>query len=298
MKLVSICLLVWVINIGSDYNSNIILLSNNSFYKKLWQFSGLTIYNNRIYMPAEKCSKLIVTDTNGIYKNIIFIDFSIIGVDSKNTELEGVAAYKNHLFITDESSKQHCLYSYNLSSKNLYKIESGDVLNKDIGEYGMEGIAIDSINNKCFVLKEKNGNKQSVIREFELIEKGDKITLRFIRNIYIAQPDFSWRYTDLYFNHIDKNLYCLKTKIGEYQIDTISIPLTIDDETIPIELNKKFMDISNTVNMYNKVGYHSNLEGLAIHNGNIYIVSDNAYTSDRNCDKPSEKKTLLLKIKK
>lgn len=295
-KITFFAFLVFILSAGYSQN-NVELLSNNSFFENALQCSGLIIYNQKLYMPAEKCNKLIVTDINGNNPETVSLDFSGIGIDPQSTELEGLALYKNYLFLTDESSQNHRLYYYNLSIKHLRTIESGDVLNGDTAEYGIEGIAVDTTKNTCYVLKEKDGHGQSIIREFNIVEKDESITLEFRRNIYVVHPNNSWRYSDLYFNYDDKYLYCLKTTYGSYQVDTIPTDhLRKGDITIPKEKMKLFMDISEDVILCEKDGYDSNLEGITIYKNQLYVVSDNAKTDDRDCERAGSKKTLLLKF--
>ncbi len=68
----------------------------------------------------------------------------------------------------------------------------------------------------------------------------------YIKNVFIEQPDDSWRYADLCFNTKDKYLYCLKTKPGSYQIDTISTKSLSQSGDVIVQPSfpKLFLDIS------------------------------------------------------
>lgn len=112
----------------------------------------------------------------------------------------------------------------------------------------------------------------------------------------ISHPDNSWRFSDLLFNYVDKHLYLLKTRKGAYQIVKIATPMTSQAiEKLPI-VPSLHRDLSETINAYGRLQFNTNMEGIALKEGNFYLVSDNATSSVANCSGKGTGKALLLKV--
>jgi uncharacterized protein YjiK len=259
------------------------------------EISSLENKTGNVLLLSEKCKRLYYIDKLG--KLISTFDLNNGDIQDKNVEIEGMSFYQNGLLFSDEKNAK--IYSLSFSDSSIVEVESNYDLSGDVDEYGMEGISVDEGNSICYIMKEKNGNRQSQIHVFKIVQQDGKITLKFIKNIFIEQNDNSWRYTDLCFNPQNNYLYCLKTKPGIYQIDTIST-LHIDhpgDTIIKRDTPKLLMDISVDVNKYGTKGFSTNMEGIAINDNSIYLVSDNSQISYANCDSPGQGKTLLIVYK-
>lgn len=280
---------------NSHLNAQVLVIRLDNLFNDAVEISSISVKNHQIILTTEKCKQLFYIDMNGNIQNIISLPKNVIS--DKEVEIEGVSLAKNYFLLTDEKNAK--IYAYHFYDSNITEVKTDYDLSGDTGSQGMEGIAVDTIANICYVLKERNGNSQSVIHVFKINEQNSVFSLSFIKNIYIVQPDNSWRYSDLCFNAKNKYLYCLKTKGGFYQIDTISTTALSQPEDLFIKLSdrKLFMDISAEINKYGRDGYNTNMEGIALNNDKIYLVSDNAQENSANCNAPGQGKTLLVQIR-
>ena len=266
---------------------------NNKVFDSAVEISSIVGYNNLLYLPKEKCKKILVLNAKDKrLVNTIDLDRGILA--GKDVGIEGSCLWKKQLLLTDEANAK--IYNYNLSNESIEEVKTDYDLSNDINDHGMEGIAVDDSSKICYALQEKNGNNQSIIHVFKMRKAGD--TLHFIRNIIIQQSNDSWRYSDLYYNNKDHYLYCLKSTFGTYQIDTISTRFeNTGDFTVQQEKQKLFIDVSNAVNNFGMQGYNTNMEGITVYNNQIFLISDNMQQTSANCNIPGEGKTLLMSVK-
>jgi uncharacterized protein YjiK len=275
----------------------------NTFDTSL-EISAILPRNNEIYLLSEKCKRIFVLSQNDFTISKI-IDLNRGILLGQDVEFEGMALYKSLLFFTNEKNIG-TVYSFDFSDSSVFEIECDySALKNDEGSTGMEGISVYEAKNKAYILKEKNGNSESEIYVFNIILSDNKVKLQLAQNVIIKQPDNQWRYSDLIFNVENSYLYCLKTRFifrgaseNQYQVDTIKVNQEglIDNTIIELGKRKLFVDISESVNVFHYKGYETNLEGIAIIDNNLYLVSDNKQQQERNCNILGDGKTLLLKM--
>lgn len=256
------------------------------------EISSIVYANDEILLVTEKCKKLYHLDSSGSVVKSVSIDTG--DIRDKNVEIEGATWIWNGLLLTNEKVGE-VLYLEQNTGK-VHKVAVDHRMDGDIGNQGIEGIAVDSIRGLCYILKEKTDTSESMIRVFNLRGNKHIPKLEFIKNVRISHPDNSWRFSDLLFNYVDNHLYLLKTRKGAYEIVKIDTAMTSQaNERIPIEPSLH-QDLSETINAYGKMQFNTNLEGIAFKEGNFYLVSDNATSSAANCSGKGTGKTLLLKI--
>lgn len=272
------------------------------------EISGISKFNNEFFLVSEKQSKIFSlyprerADSFEITRTIMDPAF-------QNSEFEAIATYKKYLLITDEKNPQ--IFAYNLETSTLLpqplKITGFDITN-DRNFFGLEGIAINEKKKICYLLKERNQNFESEIRQFAITENIDgTISLEFKRNLIIKNdvisknPEDNWRYSDIHFDERSNLLYGIKASYidgkGEYYIDTIKCDVQsglIGKSTVEKNESMHFMCLTKLINdSFARSEYSTNLEGIVISEGFIYVVSDNFQSSPRD----DGKKTLLLKIR-
>jgi len=260
--------------------------------------SGLKYMDGRLYFASERCPLVIVADpaTGQIQKKIA------MNV-SQNFEMEGISSFENNLYLVSENIA--AVYQLNPGNGSLIQIETSIPLPpKSENGDGMEGIAANEVNNKFYLLRERNVERtQTEIYTFsiERKEQGGIPVLKYESTITIPLENPQWRYSDICFDKDNSRLLCLKSyskgKLRQQYLESIDI----DDagklvreslKSIPVD---RFSEISNE---YKDQDYSMNLEGITIdEKGNIFIVSDNT-SGKAQCDLPAKEKTILLELKK
>lgn len=299
----TLCIWVGFFSLAQHNNFEIVQL-NETLNSKV-EISGIAYYQANFYFISEKKSCLYkfapYRNKDSFYQVNSPVDLKI-----QSSELEGLAVYNNYLLITDERNAK--IYAYDLEENNTlpYPLDiKGFDVSGDVGFFGMEGIAVNQKNGICYLLKERNQNYESEIRQFKIIENTNgTITLLFksnfrIENERIAEADNNWRYSDIYFDPTSNLLYGIKSSYvngnGQYYIDTISCnPQTglINDTVYKKDRKIHFSCLTKLMNdSFAESEYNTNLEGIVIVNGCIYVISDN-YQSPRDYGK----KTLLIKL--
>ena len=123
-----------------------------------YELSGLTISDDKFYFIAEKCGKIFVGSHN------YYMDGWQINFDSlpfKNSELEGIYFYQNPiLFVCDEKNAK--IIAVNIAYNTAKEVAVDVDLSAWTGNTGMEGISIDKKKNQLFLLRENDGNGNSV----------------------------------------------------------------------------------------------------------------------------------------
>lgn len=287
-------LFCYLVFLTGQLKSQILAVNIEAKFDSALEISSSVCRGDSLFLIPEKCKQIFIIKKEGFApSDNINLDRGILS--KRSVEIEGATLYRDHLLMSDEKNAK--IYDYAFLDDSISEVTTNHDLSNDTGSYGMEGIAVDTVDNICYVLKEKNGNNQSVIHVFQITDTIG-IALHFIKDIFIEQLDNSWRYSDLCYNYKDQYLYCLKTKFGIYQIDIISTRFNVAEGliTIPLSQQKLFMDISANVNKNKLEGFNTNMEGIAIDDESIYVVSDNAQEAEANCNALGEGKTLLLKI--
>jgi hypothetical protein len=189
-------------------------------------------------------------------------------------------------------------------------------LDNDIGYFGIEGIAVSESAGICYVLKERNENFESEIRQFRIRQENGMIFFDSVSNTIVehdkdnTQAEKNWHYTDIYHDEDTKRLYLLKSffvdyssSLNRYHIDTLEkITGRINRDFIPKTGNKLFFDLSDemkktaTISLAAGKRYSTNLEGICFYAGDCYIISDNKWGDSADCNILSDERTLFLKI--
>jgi hypothetical protein len=274
-------------------------LSLPPIFEYSYEISSICMAHGKFYLPSEKCKVIFVADIKNP-KNYEIIDLSHEPLFKSKIEIEGAALYKNHLFMVDEAQSK--VFNYNSESKTLDSIETQktDFKKCQNREYGLEGIAVDSVNNKVYILREKNAKSQSEIYVFKINENNNKISFEQTKKFYIQHSDINWRYSDLFFDQNIKKILCLKSYYNEndscienkFQIDTLSD--CVKNNSVIKGDEKKFKNLDIDVCHFKSKNYSTNLEGICVYKENFYIVSDN-HQGRAKCEF-KDKKTLLFKM--
>ena len=254
------------------------------------EISSLVFQSDKIVLLTEKCKQLYFLDNSGKVVDEQFIDNGHI----KNREvgIEAAAWFKGGLLLADEKEGE-VLY-LNMTSGLVSKVDTDFDMSADI--QGLEGIAVDSVRGLSYLVKEKNGNGESLVRVFK-IEDGLGIpSLKFVKNVRVRLLNNDWRLADVTYNPADDQLYFLETKKRGYRVVNVKsadLEKATGENLINPILHK---DLSGFINEFEKKGFNTNMEGLAIMDGSIYVVSDNANTSSCSSSILGKGKTLLIKV--
>ncbi|RKR80397.1 phytase-like protein with esterase activity [Mucilaginibacter gracilis] len=279
----------------------------DSVFSQALQISAMAVFKGDRYMAAEKCKLILMLDKDWNKTDVIDLNQGIL--EGKPVEIEGMAVYKGHLLLTDEHAP--AIYSMDLHNRKLTTVSTDQEkrLGKDTGDFGLEGIAVDEENGICYLLKERNKDFQSEIRVFRIVIDAGSISLKYLRNILVDQeklnkaPEGNTRYSDIYFDPAGKILYCLRSYYdraepskSKYGVDAIAASDYTKIPASAIDANKiLYKDLSTKV-ATGYPGFNNNLEGMAIQDKKLYLVSDNFFGDRCCCDLLGQGKTLLLSV--
>lgn len=292
-------------------------LNLDARFDKAIECSGMAIKDGRLYIAEEKCKEIMHIKTANLRPNIsgwdsiVFKQGTIIDHDPG---IEGLSFYKDRLLMTDEAKPG--IYHMGLTDKKPIDVKSAFDFSNDVGKQGIEGIAVNENGNNqagiCFVLKERNGEYRSEIRQFTIRQTTTELWMDYSKTISVQHPVFNqnpdenWRYTDICYDQQTGLLLCLKSFYfgrgsdrNKYIIDFLQTDKRtglINDGVITADKMHYSVDISDFVNRFSN-DYNTNLEGFAILGRDIYLVSDNKETSSEQCEEPGDRKTLFLLIK-
>ena len=258
--------------------------------------SGMKFYDGKLYFASERCPIIFVADpTTGKIINSINLQVS------QEFEMEGLTSYKDKLYLISESAV--AMYEVDIASGAIRTVSTSIPLPpKSKNGDGMEGIAGNEINQKFYLLRERNEERtKSEIYTFTVEDGKEGLSLKFESKIEILLENTQWRYSDICYDKENNRLICLKSyskgKLRQQFLESINIDANgiLQVETLKnIQVNK-FSEISN---QYKDKKYSMNLEGITLdNNGNIFIISDNT-SGKAICDLPSKEKTILLELKK
>ncbi|MCB2196513.1 MAG: SdiA-regulated domain-containing protein [Bacteroidetes bacterium] len=269
-----------------------------------YEISGMVGNNDTLYFVSERENVILVVNQLD-YHLISTIDltepiqnFNTLNpdneIDIRKIEMEGMTWYNQNLLLVDEGNTT--IYSYNLKNNSIKKLETDLDLSEFHRSLGMEGIAVNPAQKLIYILRERNGNKQSEIYTLKIsadgfLEQQHKFTINHANN--------HWRYSDIYYDQDDDILYGLRSF---YNHDTPETAKCYVDE---ISINKNgfpkqpiLEHIDETLNdsiIKNRCEYVSNLEGIYKTGDIIYLVSDNRRGS-KNCT-PTPIKTMFIEYK-
>jgi hypothetical protein len=265
--------------------------------------SGIAILNNKLYMVAERCKKLFVSD---LASHKIIDTLSLITGD--DVEFEGLTVFKNELYTVSENNGKS--YHINLSTGQLTELTFNFTFPPMHKGDGLEGIAGNSKLNLVYVLLERDARKENAVIYTFKVEPNtpsNQLQLNFQKNFSLALDSVELRYSDLAYDSLNNRLVVIrsfyKNKIGRYSIETIAL----DEQGLPMAApvtlaNLNEQDFTPLIKTYQSLNYDSNLEGIAIDkNQTIYIASDNAMGEadcEPNANKPAKKTLVLELIKK
>ncbi|MET7254008.1 esterase-like activity of phytase family protein [Dyadobacter fermentans] len=263
-----------------------------SVFNNSLEISYLACQKDKILLLTEKCKHLYYLDEAGNIIGEQSIDKGYI--KNKEVEIEGAAWLKNGLLITNEKVGE-ILY-LNFSVGTVSKVDANYDMSSDTGSQGMEGIAIDSTRRLCYVLKEKSDHNESMIRVFSILEGQGAPRLQFVKNVRIRLLNNEWRFADAFYNTADDQLYFLETKKRGYRVVKVKssdLEKATGENLVNPILHK---DLSGLINPFEQKKFNTNIEGLALKDGSIYMVSDNATTSTCSSSILGKGKTLLIKV--
>jgi uncharacterized protein YjiK len=259
--------------------------------------SGTKFMNGKLYFASERCPVIFTADLSGNILNSIHTRVP------QNFEMEGITSYKDKLYLVSENMA--AVYEVSTADGATQQVETSITLpakTKD-GD-GLEGIAANELQNKFYLLRERNENMtRSQILTFSVTANtdGNPLSLTYESTIELPLQNPQWRYSDICFDSESKKLICLKSyakgKMRQQYLESIDLdnggsPLAASLKNIPVE------DFSAISNKYKDQDYSMNLEGITLDdNGNFYIVSDNI-SGKAVCDAPAKEKTILLLLKK
>lgn len=269
-----------------------------------YEISGLAVKGAEFYLLSEKCKRIFVLNAvNYKLKNTIDLSSLI----KEDVQLEGIVVSGDHIFLTDELKGRVFEYNTEIKSFNEVLVLGSDLANF-IGEEGLEGIALDITGTYCYLLRERNKKEStSEILVFKITEYAGKFSMQLKAIFKVKHANAVYRYSDICYDAATRKLYILKSFFAvdlakaEYYIDIIDtekmasrIPIPLVDQSI------KSMKITKEVvgDPRKYPNYSTNLEGIAVYNGRIYIVSDNREVSTAKDCKQKGEKTLFLVEKK
>lgn len=269
-----------------------------------YEVSGMVGSNDTLYFVSERKNIILVVNQLD-YHLISTIDLTepIQNFNARNPddeinirkiEMEGMTWYNQNLLLVDEGNTT--IYAYNLKSNTIKKLKTDLDLSEFQRSLGMEGIAANPGHRLIYILRERNGNKQSEIYTLKIIKEGlleqqNKFTINHASN--------NWRYSDIYYDQNDQILYGLRSFYDHDAPETAKCyvdEITMDKNGFPQQPIIQYND--ETLNgqiIQNRCEYVSNLEGIYKNGDKIYLVSDNRRGS-KNCD-PTPFKTMFIEYK-
>lgn len=275
-------------------------------FKYELEISGITGTNGTLFLPSERCGKIMVIDKNDL-SLIKTIDLGRSMASSGFTpdeidvvEIEGIAFYGNNLLMTDE--ERTAIYQYNLKTDSVFEVEVDMDLSGFTGSYGIEGIAVNDGKSLLYLLRERTkGNpSQSEIHTFEIMDDGH-LLLRHKSSLFV-QHKKHWRYCDLFYDVGSELLFCIKSfykgkeRTAKYMVDTLRVNGTglLANGMIHSGGATKFIDLTKHV-LNERAYYATNIEGIYKTGTQLYVVSDNG---DRigDCGHKGDRKAMLLRI--
>jgi len=260
--------------------------------------SGMKYFNGSLCLVSERCPVIMLLNhqTNTITATI---NLQV----PQEFEMEGITSYKNKLYLVSENIA--AVYEVTSPTGVLRSIETSiPVPPKSKDGDGMEGVAANEINNKFYLLRERNEEMTKAQIYTFGIERGidsSSFALKYESMIELPLENAQWRYSDICYDSTNSRLICLKSysrgKLRQLYIESVDID-SIGNLSVETLKNIPFGNLTETAATYKTQGFSTNLEGITVDNtGNIFIVSDN-HSGKAQCDLPAKEKTILLQLKK
>lgn len=265
------------------------------------EISGLVGHNDTLFFISEREKVVLVVNRN-TYKLLSTISLTepILDYNSRNPEneinirtieMEGITWHNNNLLFVDEGNT--ALYLFKLRTNTIEKMQTDINLSEFTGSRGMEGIAINIAQKLVYILRERNGNNQTEIYTFKMVNDN---FLKYLQKFTIDHDSNNWRYSDLYFDLDEKMLYGLRSFYNHNSPESAKCSvdqIPVDTKGFPHQPIRFHNDENlNDSIIQNRCEYVSNLEGIYKTGKKIYLVSDNRRGS-KNCN-PNPVKTMFI----
>ncbi len=261
--------------------------------------SGLTASENFLYVVSEKYASLLQIDPSSGYKMV-----AVPLLVPEGAELEGVTWTDGQLYVCDEANA--AVYSIPIADESalcdrdpssplpVTKLEFVD-FEIPAGKTGLEGIAVDSRNNRLYLLFERaeiDGGCEARIYPLQINSLGTGGQNPSLAGDLIIVPleDCNWRLAGLTLDH--NRLVGIKSQYPGEQYQLVGID-PVSGTTTLIE------DITDFGRSLRPKGYGNNLEGITIGFGDqLFLVVDNADTWARRGEMPpaAEDETAFISI--
>lgn len=258
-------------------------------FRNVYEISSLLIKDSFLIGTAERCKEVILASNRSLtYSSTLVLHGE---ADFRSIEIEGIASYKDQVLFLDEAHET--VYGAAWPLLKLYEIKGLPANRKSNPvdpDHGLEGIAVNARDKKVYIIREKTGQRSSIIYEFNIRLQDDRVELVFQRETELEHDDNTVRYSDVCYIPPLKKLVLLKScyygansSQNYYQLDTV--PLQKDGSVVPGKRKSGalcLVSLTNTVKD-NASQYATNLEGLAVLNSTIFIISDNKETPGQSC---------------
>ncbi|MEM0995492.1 MAG: esterase-like activity of phytase family protein [Bacteroidota bacterium] len=235
-----------------------------------WGISGLIHDGAQFYMIAERRGIIFGLTPQGEDLHTWDISDQL----PRKYELEAITLYRDRFFFTDESKrgKGRIFYS-NRAFSHVRRVKVDRKLRKLTGSTGMEGIAFNAAAQRCYLVREKNGEGASEIYSFSVTtDENGQVRFHFLNRTTLPHPDPKLRVPDVYYDATVNRLYAIRARRGVYQITY----LTPDPDSGALP-ERAELNVLCTIDEADMDGYASNLEGIFVAGNTVYLVSDNQY---------------------
>jgi hypothetical protein len=269
-----------------------------------YEISGMVGNNDTLYFVSERENVILVVNELD-YHLISTIDltksiqnFNALNPDDeiniRKIEMEGMTWYNQNLLLVDEGNTT--IYAYNIKNNTIKKLETELDLTEFQRSLGMEGIAVNPDQKLIYILRERNGHKQSEIYTLKISNNG---FLKQQHKFTVDHASNHWRHSDIYYDQDDHILYGLRSfynhdtpETAKCYVDEISIDKNGYPQQPIVQHNDELL---NDLIIQNRCEYVSNLEGIYKNGDKLYLVSDNRRGS-KNCN-PTPIKTMFIEYK-
>ena len=270
------------------------------------ELSSITKMDGHLYALSEKCKLLYKMSIEGsvTIDEVIFLGNEAEWKDP--VAIEAVAVYGDWLIMTDEGverdpRKSSKIYAYNTKSnppRLMELVVDSEIFKGWNGNYGAEGIAVNSKQKKLYVLREKvEDASSSELITFDLVTDGASVSLEKPRQNTIRFSTGSGRFSDLMYSADENSLYLLEVNHNKNEISSSEYRITTlplgGDGYVGAEKAEELVDFSDKLLIQTlKDGVDSpsddeedyaistNIEGLyRVRENEFMLVSDNATAS-------------------
>jgi len=262
------------------------------------EMSSMDIVNDTLYALAEKCKTLYQFDINNLdsSKTNLPIQKNTLKIDKK-LGVEAIAVFEDYLFYTNEVNGNSIAAIDLKNFKSIPFLELDKPLPKgNDHNSGLEGIDIIPDFKLLYVAQEKESSgRYSKIAVYHIGSIRDSIDLNFFTDIKIQISDRQ-RLTALSLSNDNKYLYILRSYYNGKSEATYSVDRLELNQDGSFSSNTLSSSTLSTINLTNdKSKFQSeNLEGIAISNNSIYLISDNAQSKVGLCNETLNNGTKIL----